>query len=139
MRLLLDTNVVVSGLLWNGTPAQLIDTARRDEVELCTSRPLLAELSRILQRTKFAKVITASGMTLDQLVLGYAGLATLVVPAKIPPTVLNDPDDDHVLACAVAAKTDLIVSGDSHLLDLMAYQGIPIETPAEALRRIIAT
>jgi putative PIN family toxin of toxin-antitoxin system len=99
---------------------------------------LLAELARILQRIKFAKVITASGMTFDQLVLGYTGLTTLIAPAEISPTVLNDPDDDHVLACAVAAKADLIVSGDSDLLDLKAYQGIPIETPAEALRRICA-
>ena len=81
MRLLLDTNVVVSGHLWNGTPAQRIDAARRDEVELCTCRPLLAELARILQRIKFAKVITASGMTFDQLVLGYTGLTTLEVKA----------------------------------------------------------
>ena len=100
---------------------------------------MLAELARILQRIKFAKVITASGMTFDQLVLGYTGLTTLIAPAEISPTVLNDPDDDHVLACAVAAKADLIVSGDSDLLDLKAYQGIPIETPAEALRQICAS
>lgn len=81
MRLLLDTNVVASGLLGNGTPAQLIEAAQRGEVELCTSRPLLAELARILQRAKFAKVIAASGMTFDQLVLGYTGLTTLEVKA----------------------------------------------------------
>jgi hypothetical protein len=62
-------------------PAQLIDTARRDEVEFRTCRPLLAELARILQRIKFAKVITASGITFDQRVLGYTGLTTLEVKA----------------------------------------------------------
>jgi putative PIN family toxin of toxin-antitoxin system len=81
MRLLLDTNVVVSGLLWNGAPAQLIDAARRDEVELCMCRRLLAELARILQRIKFAKVIAAGGITFDQRVLGYTGLTTLEVKA----------------------------------------------------------
>lgn len=78
MRLVLDTNIVTSGLLWNGTPAQLIDAARADEIEIFTSRVLLAELTRILHRTKFSKAIAASGLSLDELVLGYAELATLV-------------------------------------------------------------
>ncbi len=134
MRWVLDTNVVVSGLLWNGAPAQLIEAARADEVELFTSRVLLAELTRILRRAKFDKAIAASGMSLDVLVLGYADIATLVTPEAIPATVLNDPDDDHVLACALAAKADYLVSGDRHLLDLKEHQGIRIVTVAEAVR-----
>lgn len=134
MRLVLDTNIVASGLLWNGTPAHLIDLAQANEVELCTSRLLLTELTRILRRAKFAKVIGASGMTLEDLVIGYAELATLVTPEAIPATVLNDPDDDHVLACALTAKADLIVSGDRHLLDLKTFREIPIVMAAEALK-----
>jgi len=138
MRLVLDTNVVASGLLWNGAPAQLIDAAQAGEVELCTSRALLAELTRILQRSKFAKAIAVSGLPLDELVLGYAELATLVAPASIPPTVLNDPDDDHVLACALAAQAERIVSGDLDLLSLKVFREIPIVTAAEALRLIVS-
>ena len=106
MQLVLDTNVVASGLLWDGTPARLIDAARGGEVELATSRVLLAELTRILRRTKFAKAISTAGVSLDDLVLGYAELAMLITPASIPPTVLDDPADDHVLACALAAQAD---------------------------------
>ncbi len=138
MRLVLDTNVVISGLLWNGPPAQLIETAQADAVELCTSRVLLTELTRILHRTKFDQAIIASGMSLDELLTGYIELATLVIPEPIPPTVLNDPDDDHVLGCALAAKADLIVSGDQDLLTLKLFAGIPIVTAAEAVR-IVAT
>ena len=134
MRLVLDTNIVVSGLLWNGVPAQLVDAARADEIEIFTSRILLAELTRILCRTKFDKVIAAGGLPLDELVLSYAGLATLVAPDPIPATVLNDPDDDHVLACALVAKADLIVSGDRDLLTLKSFREIPIVTAAEAVR-----
>jgi putative PIN family toxin of toxin-antitoxin system len=111
MQLVLDTNVVASGLLWDGKPAQLIDAARGGEAELATSRVLLAELTRILRRAKFAKAIATAGASLDDLVLGYAELALLVTPASIPPTMLDDPDDDHVLVCALAAQADLIVSG----------------------------
>jgi len=136
MRLTLDTNVVASGLLWDGTPAQLIDAAQAGEVELFTSRALLAELVRILQRAKFSKAIAASGLALDDLVLGYAELATVVTPASILPTILADPDDDYVLACALAAQADLIVSGDAHLLNLKTYHRIRIVSATEALALI---
>lgn len=136
MRLVLDTNVVASGLLWDGTPAQLIDAVQASEIEVFTSRVLLAELTRILRRAKFAKAIAASRLSLDELVLGYAEIAQLVQPALIAPVVVTDPDDDHVLACAIAANADLIVSGDAHLLNLKSYQGIPIVSPAEAVTRL---
>ncbi len=136
MRLVLDTNIVASGLLWNGTPARLIEAAQTDEVELCTSRILLAELTRILQRAKFIKAISATGLSIHDLVMGYVELATLVTPMPISPTILRDPDDDHVLACALAADADLIVSGDKHLLEIKSYQNIPIITAAEAVRRL---
>ena len=134
MRRVLDTNIVVSGLLWNGAPAQLIDLARMDEIELFSSRVLLAELTRILRRAKFSRAVTASGMTLDELVLGYSELATLVMSADITPTVLRDPDDDHVLACALAAEVEWIVSGDRDLLDIGTFRGMPIVTAAQAVR-----
>ncbi len=62
------------------------------EIEIFTSRVLLAEVTRILCRAKFAKTIAASGLSLGELVLGYAELAALVAPESIPATVLNDPD-----------------------------------------------
>jgi len=71
-------------------------------------------------------------VTADDLVLGYAALATIVEPPVITPVVLSDPDDDNVLACALAANADVIVSGDRHLLQMGAYSAIPI-LPADVL------
>lgn len=136
MRLVLDTNIVISGLLWSGPPAQLLEAAQANEVELFTTRQLLAELTRVLHRTKFANAIVASRLSIEELVLGYADLATVIEPSSIAPTITADPDDDQVLACGLAAKTDLIVSGDKHLLSLKQYQGMPIVTAAEALQRL---
>jgi uncharacterized protein len=138
VRLVLDTNVVASGLLWaGGPPAQLIEAAQTGEVELFTSKTLLAELTRILARKKFARAVAASTLSIDELVLGYAELTTIVTPAAIAPTS-PDPDDDHVLACALAAQADLIVSGDPHLLNLKQFHGMPIVTPRDAILRITA-
>jgi putative PIN family toxin of toxin-antitoxin system len=139
MRLVLDTNVVASGLLWYGAPAQLLDAAQIGEVEIFTSAFLLAELAGILTRAKFAKVLAATGLSCEELVLGYAELATIVAPAAIPPIIVADPSDDQVLACAVAASADLIVSGDKHLHSLGGqYNGIRIVIPAEMARIIEA-
>lgn len=139
MRLVLDTNVALSGLLWNGVPAQLLEAARIGEVEIFTSTFLLAELAGILARDKFSKVLAATGLSREELVLGYAELATLVVPKAISPTITADLTDDNVLACAVAASADLIVSGDKHLHSLGGqYNGIRIVMPAE-MARIIET
>lgn len=136
MRLVLDTNIVVSALLWRGTPHELVAAAQTKPVIFFTSPILLAELAEILSRSKLANAVSASGLTPDQLMIRYRHITTVIHPAPIPPTVLTDPDDDHVLACAVAARADLIVSGDRDLLDLGKFQNIPLVAAAEALQRI---
>ncbi len=136
MRLVLDTNVVAAGFLWQGPPHRLVQRALDGAIDLAVSPALLVELEGILQRKKFAPRLAKQALSVAGLILRYAELAQLVQPASIAPVVLADPDDDHVLACALAAQADLIVSGDTHLLDLKTYQGIPIVGAAEALRRI---
>ncbi|MBI2320471.1 MAG: putative toxin-antitoxin system toxin component, PIN family [Betaproteobacteria bacterium] len=136
MRAVADTNIVVSGLLWHGAPRKLFDAARAGAVSLYTSGELLAELVEVLPREKLAARIAASGMSVGELARRYALLAQRIVPAEIGPVVLADADDNAVIACALAARADLIVSGDPHLLDLKSYQGIPIIGAAEALKRV---
>ncbi|MCB0112485.1 MAG: putative toxin-antitoxin system toxin component, PIN family [Caldilineaceae bacterium] len=126
MHLVLDTNSVVSGLLWQGPQRRLLDLARNDILSLYTSLPLLLELDDVINRSKFAARLKVAGVSANELILGYAALATTVVPASIGQVVSADPDDDAVLACAVAAGADAIVSGDTHLLDLAAYASIPV-------------
>jgi putative PIN family toxin of toxin-antitoxin system len=134
VRLVLDTNTALSGLLWGGTPGRLIDAAEAAEIELASSTALLAELQGVLAREKFAKPLSRLGITAGDLFDGYAALVTIFMPATISPVIHQDPADDQVLAAALAAQADLIVTGDSHLLNLGGqYQGIPIVTPAQAL------
>jgi putative PIN family toxin of toxin-antitoxin system len=138
MRLVLDTNVLVSAFLWQGVPGRLIELATEQEIQLVTSRILLDELADVLPRKKLAKKVAATGLTPAQIVLNYRRLAQLITARKLSQAVSRDADDDHVLACAIAAQADLIVSGDEHLLSLKTHQNIPILTPAEALRSIEA-
>ena len=136
MRVVLDTNTVVSALLWGGIPDRLLVAATEGWIELYTSEPLLMELGEALARPKFAQRIHKGGRTVSQLLEQYRGLAELIEPATITPAVLADPDDDQVLACALAARADLILSGDAHLLNLKAFQGIPIVDASDALARL---
>ena len=136
MRVVADTNTIVSGLLWQGNPRRVLDAARAGTLLMYTNAALLAELEEVLQRPKFAQRLALAGVTSHTLVFGYAALARLVEPAEIAPAIIADPDDDAVLACAVAARAEIIASGDSHLLDLKEYKGIPIVTAAQLLTRI---
>jgi putative PIN family toxin of toxin-antitoxin system len=137
MRLVLDTNVVVAALLWSGPPQQLLASARERRVELFTSTPLLAELTDVLARPKFAPKIAASQLSVDELVDRYAALATVVRPATIP-RVASDPDDDVVIATALAAKAEFVVTGDRSLLATREYQGVRIASIAEIVRLNLA-
>jgi len=136
VRLVLDTNTALSGLLWGGTPGRLIDAAQERTIELACSAALLAELEGILRREKFTKPLARRAIAAADIFNGYAALVRLVTPANIAPTIERDPSDDQVLAAALAARADLIVSGDAHLLDLKNFQAIPIVTARQALERI---
>lgn len=137
MRIVLDTNVVIAGMLWQGPPRHLLEAAIEGTIRLATSAALIEELARTLKYPKLAGRLASQGLSPGAIVARYALISDAVTPASITGTVAADPDDDEVLACALAAQADLIVSGDAHLLDLKTYQGIPIVAAAEALRRLV--
>jgi len=136
VRLVLDTNTALSGLLWGGTPGRLIDAAQTGRIELASSAALLAELQGVLAREKFAKQLAQRSLTVADVFDGYAALVMIVTPALITPTITRDPADDQVLAAALAAQVDWIVSGDAHLLDLITFERIEIVTSVVAVERI---
>ncbi len=134
MRVTADTNVIISGLFWRGNRRAVLDAARDGIIDLFTSETLLDELRDVLDRDRFAGRVTAIGATVDQLVDGIAALATVVDTVAIVPIISRDPDDDHVLACAMSAECEIIVSGDDDLLSLESYQGIRIMNAPEFLK-----
>ena len=135
MNIVLDTNTVVSGLFWKGASRQILDLARSGTFTLFTSPDLLSELADVLGREKFSERLALAGTSVEELVFGYASLAKTVRPKKIAVVIKADPDDDKVLACAKAAKAEIIASGDSHLLNLKEYEGIRIMTVNQLLEQ----
>lgn len=129
MKLVLDTNVLVAALVADGLCRDLVRRRVRAHT-LCTSEALLRELAATLRR-KF-RVNATDVPWLEE----YRARALVVSPAPLPKPVCRDPDDDLVLATAVAAQAEYIVTGDEDLLVLKAYAGISIVTPRHFLEHL---
>jgi putative PIN family toxin of toxin-antitoxin system len=138
VRIVLDTNVVMSALLWRGTPYRLLDAIQqRSSTQLYSSAALLEELADVLTRPSATKRLALIEKTAATVLADYVEVIELVTPTTVPRVVPGDIDDDQVIAAAVAAKANLIVSGDrKHLLPLGSHAGITIVDVAEALRII---
>lgn len=136
MKLVLDTNVIVSALIWGGEPYKLIHAATEGEIELYTSVVLLEELREVLERGHLSKRLAQQQSSVDQAIDLYGELAIVVLPKTTPRVVPGDADDDHVIAADMAGQVDLIVSGDRHLLSLERHEAIDIVGVRDALERI---
>jgi hypothetical protein len=135
MRLVLDTNIVITALLWKGTPRRLLRTAAVAHFELFTSDPLLAELADVLSRRKFKKHIAGLGVSTTELFDAYVRQVEIVQPTGLP-RLAPDPDDDVVIGTALAAKADFVVTGDRTLLSVAEYEGVRIVSVSEALSAV---
>jgi putative PIN family toxin of toxin-antitoxin system len=136
VRAVVDTNVLLSGLLWHGAPHRLLEQVRAGTLSLVSSPALLAELAVVIGRAKFDVILTRSNTSREHALAELRELAEVVEPPPLPQPVCRDPDDDAVLALALAAQVDLIVSGDADLLTLGVFQGIPIVTASQAMLRV---
>ncbi len=139
LRVVLDTNIFVSSLLVKeGLPAQVLDAWRERKFLLATSPSLVSEIQSTLNYPHIRRKYNITNNDVNQLITLLAEDA-LVVPGDIEAvsgSVPDDPADEAVLACALDAEADLVVSGDRHLLDLAEYRGIRIITVREFLEKL---
>ena len=141
LKVVLDTNVFVSSLLVRaGLPALVLDAWRERRYLLIASPAMIAEIRATLSYPHIRRKYAITDDDVEQLVT-LLGQDALLVPggADVTGSIPRDPTDEKVLACAVEARADLIVSGDRHLLDLGAYRSIPILTVRQFLERLGAT
>jgi putative PIN family toxin of toxin-antitoxin system len=130
---------MLSALLWRGTPYRLLDSIRNHSgARLFTSSALLDELAEVLMRPSATRRLADVGKSAGEVLADYVEMAEFVEPEQVPRVVPNDADDDQVIAAAVAAGAEWIVSGDDDLLSMGSYQGILILSPAQCLTRIKA-
>jgi putative PIN family toxin of toxin-antitoxin system len=130
----LDSNVFVSAVcLPDSLPAELISRWLDGEYHLVVSSEILAELSDVPRRPKILKRYTVTDEDIERFLSLLSRRATTVHIDDQPAIVPGDPNDDHIVACAVAGSADVIVSGDNHLISVGEFQGVRVMKPAEFL------
>ncbi|MCF7817206.1 MAG: putative toxin-antitoxin system toxin component, PIN family [Kiritimatiellales bacterium] len=132
MKIVCDTNVLVSATLSDGTPRKLLRLIACGEVENAVSLEILAEAKNVWVRPKFG----LSPEQVTQAIDVFSEISLLVAPVQPVDVIKDDPSDNRILEAADAAKADCIVSGDKHLLNLQSWNGIEILSPASFLERL---
>jgi len=129
LRIVIDTNIWISGLLWKGKAWQLLRLAEHGKIRLCIAYPMLLELEEVLSYERFQNRLKVLQQTPEQLASYALSISTAYdVSRSGIPIVYADPDDDIFLLCAVEAKAAYLVTGDRHLLNMKSYCGIEIVT-----------
>ncbi len=132
LRIVLDTNVIISGILFGGKPKTILDMLISGKHDFFLSMPIIEELREVLNRPKFGFDNEKALLLIEEL----HSLCTIVKPEKSIIFITDDPDDNKILECAVAAKAGIIISGDSHLLSLVSYKGIKILSPGQFISTV---
>ena len=132
LRVVFDTNIYVSAILFGGAPRLCLEAARNGECELVSSSAILLELARVL-REKFRW----SEQDIAEVIVGLGKFTTIAKADEKFTVIKDDPSDNKVVEAAVEAKANFIVSGDKqHILPLKKFQGITIFTAAEFLKEL---
>ncbi|MDT7893093.1 MAG: putative toxin-antitoxin system toxin component, PIN family [Armatimonadota bacterium] len=126
LRVVFDTNILISALLWHGPPSQCVELARLGLVRSVTCNELLDEFVEVLLR-RFRLTIYQAEQA-RRSVVSFSEVVAITGQLKV---VVDDPDDDKVIECAVVGKADYIVTGDHHLLALGQYGNISIVKAAQ--------
>ena len=129
----IDTNVVVSALLFGGVPGEIVNLWKTGIIQPKASKEIVDEYIRVLAYPKFDLTEEEINFLLYHEILVYFDVVTVKTRQKI---VKDDPSDDKFIRCAQAAKARIIISGDQHLLKLKSYGNINIVTPAQFLKEI---
>jgi len=127
VNIVLDTNVFISGVFFGGPPYRILKAWRDNKIQLVFSLEIIQEYQRV------GKILSEKfpGVDLDPILDLLIVKADLAMATSLPEPVCKDPDDDKFLACAIASKTKLIISGDKHLLKVSGYRGIKVLRPRE--------
>ena len=125
MKIVLDTNVFISGVFFSGPPYQILKAWREGRIRLLISDEISAEYQRVGEHLSknFPKVDLGPFLELLAITTEH------VVPKRLQKPGCEDPDDDKFFACALAGKSKIIISGDKHLLKVSEYKGIKVLRP----------
>lgn len=133
MKVILDTNVFISGVFFSGPPHQILNAWRDGLIRLIISQDILSEYRRVGEAFSDDFPSIDLRPILDLVTIE----AELYVAEGLPEPLCSDPDDDKFVACAIVSGSRIIISGDKHLLKVSGYQGIEILKPREFINKYL--
>ncbi len=127
IRLVLDTNVFISGIFWSGAPSKIINAWYDEKIKIVCSLDIIEEYTRV------SSVLSKKypNINIDSIINLIVKESELFPSTKLKEPVSRDPDDDKFIAAALTAQCYLIISGDADLLTVTGYSGIEIITPSK--------
>lgn len=131
IKIVLDTNVIISGLGWGGNPKKIVNFWKTGKIILCISAKVLNEYIEVLERN----IIPANDYKWFILLIEEKKNIKIVKPKEHFDIVKEDPDDNIFLDCGVAGNVKYIITGDDHLLNLKEFKGIKILSPSKFLEK----
>jgi putative PIN family toxin of toxin-antitoxin system len=134
VKVVLDTNVFVSGIFFTGPPHRILEAWGRGELQLLVSEAILDEYRRV--GIELAQGFP--GVDLDPILRLVTLHSTVVQGVGLPPSLVNDPSDLKFLECAASGGADCLVSGDKHLLRLREFRGVEILKPRDFLVKYLS-
>lgn len=132
MRVVLDTNILISGLLFGGPPFEVLSLAESSVIQVITADAALVELLEVLNRPKLSGRLATLGVTPPQAVLRYRRMAIIVEPHTVS-KICPDDSDNLFIDIALAGRADVIISGDGHLLGCSDQSPVPVVAPSQFL------
>jgi len=132
MNIVIDTNVVISAILFGGVPGKLIDLWKKGRLTPLITEEIMAEYIRVLAYPKFMLSEEEINYIIHQEILPFF---KVVKSVSGPAIITKDPDDDKFIQCAQAGNAKIIISGDQHLLALRSPHGIKILTPYQFIQK----
>jgi len=133
MRIVVDTNILISSSFWYGASDIILGKVENKEIKLFLSEEIIKEFIRVLGYEEIQNKIKRKNLEMKRSVEKIVSISTMVEPKQSFQVIEDDPDDDKFLEVAVEGNVDYIISQDKHLLRLKEFRGIKIITPEEFL------
>ncbi len=128
---MLDTNIFISAVFWEGKPYLIVKKAINQEIIVFISNYIIDEIQKVLVRD-----FNLEKQEIEDIVNAVLYFTHLIEPKESVTVIKDDPKDDKILDCAITCSADFIVSQDNHLLNLKTFKGIQIVSPEEFLKTL---
>lgn len=133
LKVVIDTNIAISGLLWMGLPNKILKLARDGFIDICSTETICEELAKVLEYSRFQKRLAELGLTCDEVIDYYMDIVTIYKENAKIDIIKADKSDNRFIEAALDSGCNIIITGDEHLLEIKEFKNITILKPKEFL------